>query len=650
MLGAAVLGVVAFRFLQLPPILGYLAVGIVIGPHSTRLVNDVAMLTSLAEFGVVFLMFSIGLEFSFQQLYSMRRQVLGLGSAQVLSTIAIVVAFCIALSFLFTAINISWQAAIAIGGIVAMSSTAIVMKMLAEKMEFESEHGKRIISILIFQDLAVVGLLILIPTLANNPGKIWTVIGIALVKAIFIMAVILYFGQKLMSRWLSLVARRNSQELFMLNLLLIMLGAAWLTEHFGLSMELGAFMAGMLISETRYKHQVEADIRSYRDVLLGLYFITIGMLLNLRLVITYWWAILVLVILLFVVKFVLIFFLAKLFGASRGVSIRTGLALAQAGEFGFVLLNQIGGLNMLEPWLIQVLLASMVISMLSAPFIISQSDRVALKFSADDWMQRSVALTELARNTLGTKGHVVVIGFGRTGQNVAKLLTDEKIQYHAIDTDIERIRVAEAAGEHVSFADATRRESLIAAGIHRASALVITFSNTPATLAVLHYAKELAPDIPVIARCYDEADFDILKAAGADEVIPEVIESSLVLATHACIAAGAPVRRVMRRSQMARMQRYASMREYFHGETDVTPVDEDTYRRLHSVRIPVKTYAVGLSIQELGLPSPNVEVTIVRRGKEKLKASHDLIVQAEDVLVLSGTSEGIATLEAKLLK
>ena len=650
MLGAAVLGVVAFRFLQLPPILGYLAVGIIIGPHSTRLVNDVEMLASLAEFGVVFLMFSIGLEFSFQQLYAMRRQVLGLGAAQVLSTTAVVALFCAAISFLFTAINISWPAAFVLGGIVAMSSTAIASKMLAEKMELESEHGKRIISILIFQDLAVVGLLILIPTLAHNPGKIWTVIGIALVKALFIMAVILFFGQKLMSRWLSLVARRNSQELFMLNLLLIMLGAAWLTEYFGLSMELGAFMAGMLISETRYKHQVEADIRSYRDVLLGLYFITIGMLLNLRLVLMYWWAILLLFILLFIIKFVLILFLVQRFGASRGISIRSALALAQAGEFGFVLLNQIGGLNMLEPWLAQVLLATMVLSMLSAPFIISQSDRITFKFSADDWMQRSLALTQLARGTLGTQGHVVIIGFGRTGQNVAKLLTAEKIQYHAIDTDVERVRQAEAAGEHVSFADASRRESLIAAGIHRASALVITFSNTPAALTVLHYAKELAPDLPVIARCHDESDFDMLKAAGADEVIPEIIESSLVLATHACIAAGAPIRRVMRRSQLARMQRYASMREYFHGETDVTPVDEDTYRRLHSVRIPAKTYAVGLSIQELGLPSPAVEATLVRRGKERLKASHDLIVQADDVLVLRGTSEGISTLEAKLLK
>ncbi|MDL2283952.1 cation:proton antiporter [Oxalobacter sp. OttesenSCG-928-P03] len=650
MLGAAVLGVVVFRILQLPPILGYLTVGIIIGPHSTRLVSDAEALNGLAEYGVVFLMFSIGLEFSLPQLYAMRRLVFGLGLSQVITTIAITMAICLGCTYLFTALNISWQAALALGGAVAMSSTAIVSKMLAEKLELESEHGRRIIGILLFQDLAVVVLLILVPTLANNPGNIWMVVGLALGKAILVMATILFFGQKLMSKWLGLVARRKSQELFMLNLLLITLGAAWITEHFGLSMELGAFMAGMLISETRYKHEVEADIKSFRDVLLGLYFITIGMLLNVRLVITHWWAVLLLIILLFVVKFVLIAWLTKVFGGSRGISIRTGLALAQAGEFGFVLLNQLGGLNMLEPWLVQVLLASMVLSMLSAPFIIAQSDRIVMKFSANEWMLQSLALTQLASSTMGTKEHVVIAGFGRTGQSVARLLSEEKIPYHALDLDLERVRRAEAAGEHVSYADATRRESLIAAGIHRASSLVITFANTHAALTILHYAKELAPTLPVIVRSYDDSDFERLKEGGADEIVPEAIESSLVLTSHAFLAAGVPVRRVMRRAQEARMERYASLREYFHGESDVSIVDEETYRRLHSLRIPADSHAVGQTLRELGLPSANVDVTLVRRGKEKLEVYADLKVEVDDVLVLRGTSEGITMTEERLLK
>lgn len=650
MLGAAVLGVVVFRMLQLPPILGYLTVGIIIGPHSTRLVSDAAALNGLAEYGVVFLMFSIGLEFSLPQLYSMRRLVFGLGLSQVIMTIAITIAICLGCSYIFSALNISWQAALALGGAIAMSSTAIVSKMLAERLELESEHGRRIIGILLFQDLAVVVLLILVPTLANNPGNIWMVIGLAMGKAILVMALILFFGQKLMNKWLSLVARRKSQELFMLNLLLITLGAAWITEHFGLSMELGAFMAGMLISETRYKHEVEADIKSFRDVLLGLYFITIGMLLNVRLVIAHWWAILLLILVLFLVKFIVIAWLTKIFGGTRGVSIRAGLALAQVGEFGFVLLNQLGGLNMLEPWLVQVLLASMVLSMLSAPFIIAQSDRIVMRFSANEWMLQSLALTQLASSTMGTKQHVVIAGFGRTGQSVARLLTEEKIAYHALDLDLERVRKAEAAGEYVSYADATRRESLIAAGIHRASSLVITFAETHAALTILHYAKELAPALPVIVRSHDDSDFERLKEGGADEIVPEAIESSLVLTSYAFLAAGIPIRRVMRRTQEARMDQYAALREYFHGESDVTIVDEETYRRLHSLRIPAGALVVGQAFRDIDLPSSNVEVTLVRRGKEKLDIYPDLRIEADDVLVLRGTAEGITIAEEWLLK
>ncbi|MCM1128885.1 MAG: cation:proton antiporter [Alistipes senegalensis] len=650
MLGAAVLGVVIFRVLQLPPILGYLTVGIIIGPHSTGLVNDVEALNGLAEYGVVFLMFSVGLEFSLSQLYAMRRMVFGLGLAQVLMTIVITMVTGLVCAAFFTAININWQAALALGGAIAMSSTAIVSKMLAEKLELETEHGRRTIGILLFQDLSVVVLLILVPTLANNPGNIWKVIGLALGKAILVMATLLFFGKKLLSKWFSLVARRKSQELFMLNLLLVTLGAAWITEHFGLSMELGAFMAGMLIAETRYKHEVEADIKSFRDVLLGLYFITIGMLLNIRLVITHWWAVLLLIILLFAVKFFLIFWLSKVFGASRGVSIRTGLALAQAGEFGFVLLNQLGGLHMLESWLIQVLLASMVLSMLSAPFIIARSDWIVMRFSPNEWMLKSLALTQLASSTIGMKEHVVIAGFGRTGQSVARLLGQEKISYYALDLDLERIRQAEAAGESVSYADATRRESLIAAGIHRASSLVITFTNTHAALTILHYAKELAPSLPVIVRSYDDTDFDQLKDGGADEIVPEAIESSLVLASHALLAAGIPVRRVVKRAHATRVERYASLREYFHGDSDVRVADEETYQRLHAVRIPAGSGSAGQTLRQLGLPSSSVEVVSVRRGKEKREVVADLTIEGEDVLVLRGTAEGVAALEERLLK
>lgn len=650
MLGTAVIGVVIFRYLQLPSILGYLAVGAVIGPHSTGLVSDAQSLEGLAEFGVVFLMFTVGLEFSLSQLLAMRKIVFGLGFAQVSTSIIGSIIITLVVVFILPQIGTSWQGALAMGGAWAMSSTAIVSKMLAERMELETDYGRRVIGILLFQDLAVVLLLIIVPTLATGTGNIFLIIGMALGKTVIVLVLLFFFGKKLMNKWLGIVAGRRSQELFMLNLLLMTLGAAWITEQAGLSMELGAFIAGMLISETRYKNEVDVDIKSFRDVLLGLFFITIGMMLDMDVVLRYWWLVLLIIVFAFFYKFILAAWLTRLFGASRSVSIKTGLALAQAGEFSFVLVNQISGLHMVEPWILQVTMASMVLSMLAAPFIILNADKIVLRFSANEWIQQSLELTKIASSSMSLQQHVILAGFGRTGQNIATLLEEEQIPYRALDMDLERVRKAETAGAHVSYADATRRESLVAAGIHRASSLIITFADINAAQKVLHYAKELAPNLPVIVRSYDDSDFDRLKAAGADEVVPEVIESSLVLTSYAFMSYGIPMKRIIKRVQAARSSRYARLREYFHGETDEIPVDADSYWRLHALRLPEGAAAVGKTIGEMNLPSNHVEITMVRRGEEKISVTDDLVLHENDVLVLRGTSEGINIVEDLLLK
>src|SRR5476649_1434237 len=424
LLGSAVLGVVAFRMMHLPPMLGYLAVGILIGPHALGLAAENEASHTLAEFGVVFLMFSIGLEFSLPKLKAMRGIVFGLGMAQVMATIASTMLFgWVIATRLPASIHLGWQASFALGGALAMSSTAIVSKMLTERLELESEHGRKIIGILLFQDLAVVPLLILIPALAQNSGALLETLAWASLKAVIVLVLLLFIGQKLMRGWFKIVVQRRSQELFMLNLLLVTLGAAWITERAGLSMALGAFVAGMLISETEYKHQVEEDIKPFRDVLLGLFFITVGMLLNVRLVFEHWALVLVLLAGPVLLKFVLIAGLAKLFGSSDGIAIRTGLALAQAGEFGFVLLNLAGGIQLMDPFVIQVVLASMVM----APFLIAKSDQIVMKVSSNEWMMQSLALTKIASRTMSTNKHVIVAGFGRSGQSLATLLTEEKI-------------------------------------------------------------------------------------------------------------------------------------------------------------------------------------------------------------------------------
>jgi CPA2 family monovalent cation:H+ antiporter-2 len=649
LLGCAVLGVVAFRMLHLPPMLGYLAVGVLIGPHALALADDSPATHALAEFGVVFLMFSIGLEFSLAQLKSMRRIVFGLGLAQVVLTIVAAMAFGLFISWWAPALHVSWQAAFALGGALAMSSTAIVVKMLTERLELESEHGRRIIGILLFQDLAVVPLLILIPSLARPAEELVVTLGWALVKAAFVLALLLIFGQKLMRSWFTVVAKRRSQELFMLNLLLVTLGLAWITEQAGLSLALGAFVAGMLISETQYKHQVEEDIKPFRDVLLGLFFITVGMLLNLHLVLEHWWVVLALVIFPVLLKFAIIAALAKAFGSSDGVAMRTGLALAQAGEFGFVLLNLAMGSKLVDPFLLQLVLASMVLSMLAAPFMIANMDKIVMKLAANEWMMQSLQLTQLASRTMKTQKHVIIAGFGRSGQSLATLLSDEKLPWYALDLDPERVQEAQAAGANVSYGDAARRESLIAAGINRASALVITFADTRLALKVLHLVHELAPNLAVIVRSHDDSDLDVLKGAGATEVVPEALESSLMLASHALVTMGVPLRRVVHRVQSARDQRYASLRGYFHGAGDVSDDLEHTYVRLHSVTLRDGAAAVGRKLGELRLEEVEAEVTALRRNSKSLEADPETVLLAGDVLVLRGAGEAVSRAESRLV-
>ncbi len=651
LLGCAVLGVVAFRMLHLPPMLGYLAAGILIGPHAMGMAENDGTTHALAEFGVVFLMFSIGLEFSLSQLMAMRRIVFGLGMAQVVLTIVATMAFGYLIRFILPpSIQISWQASFALGGALAMSSTAIVSKMLTERLELESAHGRKIIGILLFQDLAVVPLLILIPALGKNPEELAVTLGWAALKAVIVLVLLLFFGQKLMRKWFTLVVKRRSQELFMLNLLLITLGAAWITEKAGLSMALGAFVAGMLISETQYKHQVEEDIKPFRDVLLGLFFITVGMLLNVRLVMENWWIVLILLAGPVLLKFALIALLAKLFGASDGVSMRTGLALAQAGEFGFVLLNLTAGAQLMDPFIIQLVLASMVLSMLVAPFIIAKSDQIVMKIATNEWMMQSLQLTQIASRTMAMQKHVIVAGFGRSGQSLATLLSEEKVAYQALDLDPERVHEAQAAGANVAYGDAARRESLVAAGIYRASALVITYADTPSALKVLMLVHEMAPTLPVIVRSHDDTDLDLLKKAGAAEVVPEALEGSLMLASHALVMMGVPLRRVVHRVQSARDERYASLRGYFHGASDAADDPEHLYVRLHSVILRDDAGSVGKRIEQLELAEVGAEVTMVRRGKERLEVAPHTELAAGDVVVLRGSGDAVTRAEGRLLQ
>ncbi len=650
---AAVLGVVICRSLKLPPMLGYLVVGVLIGPNALALAKDSANVKYLAEFGVVFLMFVIGLEFNLPKLRSMRNLVFGLGLSQVLLTIAGTLLGHALLVWIFsytsTPWQMGWQGTVVLGGAMAMSSTAIVVKMMAERLELDSEHGKRVIGVLLFQDLAVVPLLVMIPALNSSGSDMAWAIGLACVKAAALLTILLVGGRRVMRWWLTLVARRKSDELFVLNLLLITLGLAWITEHAGLSLALGAFVAGMLVAETEFKHQVETDIRPFHDVLLGLFFITVGMKLDWRPVLDNWFLVLLLTTIPVAAKFILVAALTRIFGATPGVALRTGLYLAQAGEFGFVLLA-LGALNgLVAPQWESPILASMVLSMLAAPFFIMYSNRIVMRLSSSDWLLQSVQLTTIAKKSIATQAHVIICGYGRSGQNLARMLDQAEIPYMALDLDPDRVRQAAAAGQSVVFGDAARLQSLMAAGLARASALVVSYPDTPSALKILRLVHEHAPKVPVLVRTIDDIDLEKLRAAGATEVVPEAIEGSLMLAGHALALVGVPMRRVVTMVRDARDARYSLLRGYFHGADDDT-VDELQQERLLSVTLPPAASCVGELLGGLALHAMGVKVVSVRlAGGQVRRATDELKLSSNDTLVLSGLPEALALVEAKLL-
>ncbi|WP_415033253.1 cation:proton antiporter [Azonexus sp.] len=640
LLGASVFAVVLFRRFNLPPVLGYLAVGSIIGPHALNLMTDIKRLSALAEFGVVFLMFSIGLEFSLSKLHTMKRIVFGLGLLQVVVTMLAGMGLTLLFGF-------GWQLGIALGAVFAMSSTAVLTKLLAERMELDAVHGRQVIGVLLFQDLAVVPLLVLLPALTQPPEKLAMLMGVAILKAIAVLALILVFGQKLMRKWFHLVARAKSAEVFVLNVLLITLAMATVTELAGLSLALGAFVAGMLIAETEFRLQVEEDIKPFRDVLMGLFFVTIGVKLDLHILIDLWWQVLLVLLLLFAVKALVVGVLAWRSGTSPGNSVRSALWLCAGGEFGFVLLGEI---VRLPKGVEQVALTALVLSMLLAPFIVQYSERLVLRFVASEWLTRSMQLTQIAAQSMNSEKHAILCGFGRNGQYMARFLAEEGVQSIALDLDPDRVREAAAGGESVVFGDAGRKEALLAAGLQRASVVIVTVSDTALSEKVLHHVQLLRPELPVVVRTADEKDMARLTRAGAAEVVPETLEASLMIASHALALVGVPINRVLKRVRQVRTQRYRLLRGFYRGMSDRDD-ESGEQPRLHSVWLNAGAWGIGHHLHELQLESLGCEVTAIRRrGIRAVEPAPDTLLEEGDIAVLLGEPATVAAAEERLLR
>jgi len=519
LLALSVVSILVIDRFRLSPLIGYLLVGLLISPNTTGLIPFSDTTRFLGEIGVVFLLFSIGLDFSLSRFYTMRHTVLGLGGGQVI--IGTLSGFIIAWS-----LGMSWQAAFILGGALALSSTALVMKQLVDQFELQSEHGLTAFGILLFQDMAAVPFLVLIPILAQSqPEHLWSALILALVKGVAVLALIIVLGKTLIPRLFHLVS--ISTELFTLSVLLVSLTAAWLTHAVGLSLALGAFLAGMMVSESRYRYQIENEIRPFRDILLGLFFVTVGMQLDPALIARIWPWVLLLLFGLMIGKALAIYLLMRFVNRSAHIAGRTGLILGQGGEFSIALLTLavLSGLISIEDS--QPVLAAVILSMLLSPFVIRNNRLIAQTLINEPRQSDHISDAALLDNLSETHGnHVLICGYGSVGQETARLLQDSGLTCLALDINPAVIRKAWADDEPVYFGNAAQGRILDSAGLGRATAVIIAVNNDDTALRILAGVRKLNTDIPVIVTTRDTGQHDIMLDSGATLVIARSREAA----------------------------------------------------------------------------------------------------------------------------
>jgi len=629
-LSSAVLIVWLFRRLKLPAILAYLVAGMLVGEHGLNVINDQVDYDHFAELGIVFLLFTLGLEFSLPRLMAMRHLVLAVGSLQVGISLFI---FMIASMFF----GLSFESAFVVGSILALSSTAIVIRQLSETGAMKRKSGQLSVAILLFQDVAVVPLLIIIPMLALDGDSSMTLaLIIAIFKGVLVVTLLLFIGKWLLPKVFNIIARVRTDELFVLTTLLVTLLASALTQWFGLSMALGAFLAGMMLGESEYKHQLEADIRPYRDILLGLFFITVGMKLDVSLLLSSPLSLVALMVSFMLVKIMVIKVLATRAGESSKDAWASGLMLAQMGEFGFVLIALANQVQLLPTEVSSMLLGAGVISMAITPYMIDRARSWSIFLSQEKSPQTS-DLEHLPENK-DLKNHVIICGFGRIGQTVSRFLKQESIDFVAIDIDPLRTRKAREAGENVLFGSSRQTELLNAAHLSQAKLVVIAFGEDNQSVEVIQKVRSLSPDVPILVRTRNDDHLDMLHDAGANEVVPESLEGSLMLVSQVLSLTGVPFSRIMRRVQKERKNHYNHLHGFFQGEhTDMSPEAIDRIEFAHAILINTDSFGCGKSIEYLELDKRRVHVIALKRGDTETESpDENTLLQAQDTLIVRG--------------
>lgn len=644
LLGVSVAIITAFQRLHIPSSLGYLLVGVLLGPYTAGPVIDSQYIQGFAEFGIVFLLFTIGLNFSLPQLHALRHQVLGLGTGQVVLTTA-------AVGMVAWLAGLPIAAAFVVGAVFAQSSTTIICKQLAEQGEENSRHGRLGTALSVFQDITAVPFVVVIPVLGLAVGAEvlgWSLFW-ALSKAVLAFVVVFFVGRWFSRPLFHAVTERRSAELFTLTVLFVSLTAAWITDSLGLSLAFGAFLAGMILGETEFRHQVESTVRPFRDVLLGLFFVGIGMLFDPSSIPQIWHWALASAVALLLIKTVLVAQLVRWSGIDTLTAWRTGLLLAVGGEFGFALLALALGAKVIDAQVGQVALTAVLFSMILAPFLIRYNHAIASRLSS---REKGAQEHEAPKASLGATGHVrdhvIICGYGRIGQSVGRFLEEEKIPFVALDLDPSKVREAHTAGEPVFYGDSSERDILEAVGVHSARLVVISHEDIAAALKVLHHVRALRPDVPIMVRTRDESHVRELQDAGASEVVPETLEAGLMIASQALLLLNVPLSRVVRRMQEQRTHRYRLLREFYRGDALMEGPEEHNADRLRPITLPPDSPSAGRMLGDFDFDGV-VVTALVRKGERLLSPSLETRLEPGDAIVFFGTPDDLQRAERAVL-
>ncbi|QJQ95156.1 MULTISPECIES: monovalent cation:proton antiporter family protein [Halomonadaceae] len=644
LLGATVFIVLIFQRLRIPPSLGYLLVGVILGSHTAGPVLPDENIRVIAEFGIVFLLFTIGLSFSIKQIYALRHTILGLGSAQVALTTAVI-------ALLAWRLGTPAAAAFVIGAVFAQSSTTIITKQLMEQGESQTRHGRLGTTVSVFQDITAVPFVVVIPVLGvAAANEVASALGFALFKAALAFAVVMVSGRYLLKPLFHLVAERRSAELFTLTVLFVSLVAAWTTNTLGLSMAFGAFLAGMVLGETEFRHQVESTIRPFRDVLLGLFFVSIGMLVDPMLIPDIWLEALLGALALLGIKLLLVTVIVKYSGIDLYTAFRTGMLLAVGGEFGFALLAIGLEAAVITPYPAQIVLTAVLFSMILAPFLIRYNQPIAAKlFSTIPNRPSNEANSQRLTEQQDLKRHVVICGYGRTGQVVSRFLESENIDFVALDMDPAIVKEARLAGQPVYYGDSSDPTILETAGVERAALLIVSHDDRPAALKSLHHARLLNPALSIVVRTRDESSVDELRKAGATEVIPETLETGMIIVSHSLLALSVPQYKITQYLQEQRTSRYPMLKELFRGDHDALNTEDEKAERLHSIVMHEGSPVLEEELGALDLEDDQVMVTaLVRNDRRQRYPDKRTRIMAGDVLVMLGAPEDLKRVERRL--